>query len=766
MNEVSPVPASEAKINFPKAVKLSHDEKQLYITDTAAHMIKSYSFETGLVSIIAGSLYRVPVNNETTTVGVESPMGLSINPETKELYFVDSIGVKKINQNGTVELVVGGSTDKFSGDGGLAILAGISATDIEFAETTTLYIADTNNNRIRVVGTNGFINTIAGNGVVGGSTAGVQGVDSPVIAGGVSSFDGEVYFADLYTVSKVDVGGFIRRVAGNGQPKYLGNNKLATESQLFQPRGVAVSPNGEVFISDIAEDTVRRIGSDGIITPFAGGSYENVVNQDNVLALSTYLNNPKALEFSSGELFISDMNRIRKIKDNLISTVTGSKTSDRPHGIAIFNGMIYVADPKTHRVIRIAQDGSSTVIAGTGVAGYSGDGQLATQAQLFNVSGVSVLPNGEVVIADTSNHRIRKINIDGIIQTICGTGVAGYSGENILATNSQLNLPIDVEVSPISSEIFIVDTNNHRIRKINSDGKLVTIAGTGVASLNGDGQISTFATINTPTTISISPTTGQIFIADYENRRVRKLDPFFIESFNYNLTSGGELKTEPVKNLEQLDAKVVVFEKTDTITVTFPPNFNTQLNNSNQNTPTTDLTLVSSVYEVDKEKENPSQVEKAISSPIVTVSILQSDGSPLKVKELSTPIDIYFKDVLVSNYDSKEPFNYTCMYFNTEFNEWKNDGVETVLVKSNVDSNTLVFTMTCKTSHLTSFSVIDLNLIKENKPRSSAGLSNEAIIAIVVSIVGSVLVIGVVSAIIITTCCVLKLKNKGGASKI
>lgn len=768
MNEASPVPALEAKINYPRAVLLSTDEKQLYITDSASHMIKSYSFETGLVSIVAGSLYR-----DTNLTTINYPTGLAINPAaTGVLYFVDSVGVKKINQDGSIELVVGGSTDKFSGDGGLAISAGISATDIEFDPTVnTLYIADSGNNRVRVVG-NGYINTIAGNGVVGGSTTtGILGTDSPIFAGGVSVSDaGEVHFADRYTVSKIDMNGILRHVAGNGQLKYLGDNKLATQSQLFKPRGVAVSPSGDVFISDISEDTIRRVGNDGIISTFAGGSYPSGgAVEDNVPALNTFLNDPSALEFSSGELFIADTKnyRVRKIKDNLISTVSGSKSYNRPHGIALFNGMVYIADPLTHTVLRIAQDGTSTVIAGNGTAGYSGDGGLATQAQLFNVSGVAVLPSGEIVIADTSNHRIRKINTDGIIQTICGTGSAGFSGDNILATSSQLNMPTDVEVSPISGEIFIVDTNNHRIRKINSDGKLVTIAGTGAATMNGDGQISTFAAMNTPTTISISPTTGQIFIADYENRRIRKLDPFFIESFNYNLTTGGELKTEPVKKLDELDAKVVVFEKTDTISVSFPPNFNTQLNNTNQNLPSTDLTLVSSVYQVDKNKEDSSQVEKAITSPIVSVSILQADGTPIKVKELTTPIDIHFKDVTISNYDNKEPFNYTCMYFNTEVSEWKNDGVETVLVKSNVDSNTLVFSMTCKTSHLTSFSVIDLNLLKQNKPREpTTGLSDEAIIAIVVSVVGSVLVIGVVSAIIIVTCCVLKLRNKNGATKI
>ena len=708
-------------------------------------MIKALSFETGLVSIIAGSLYRDSSQNSTI---VQGPISLALSPLTSEVYFVDDDGIKKITNEGKIEMITRNS--KFGGDGGLAINAGVSAVDIEFLGTSnTLLIADYGNNRIRIIGTNGFIETYAGNGNVTSSIDGERALDSPLTAFGVStSNEGEVYFADYARVSVVTINGLIKHVAGNGKLQYLGDGNLATQSQLFKPRGVAVSTSGELFISDSAQDTIRKVSTEGVINTIAGGTFPlGGYIQDGVDPLNTFLNNPSALEFSSssGELFLSDSHnfRVRKIsKENIISTIANHTSITRPHGIALYNDLVYVADSQSNRVIRVDKnDGSVTLIAGNGTAGYSGDGSLATQAQLFNVSGVTVLPNGEVLIADTNNHRIRKVNLEGIIQTIAGTGIPGFNGDNILATSAQLNSPTDIEVSPVSGEILIVDSNNHRIRKIDSFGNISTIAGTGIASLSSHGKLSIYGSLNTPTTLSISAFSGHVYIADYENRRIRKLEQFTIEKYNLPVQDDGELRTETIQDYTNL--KTINYD-------------NIQIEPPKESLKNSELSLATSVYQVDRNGKLTS-FEKSIKSGIVTVAILDSDCNVIE-NPFTSPLTITFTEL-----DFNSTSNYSCMSYNQESKEWKNDGSVNEILSLNSK-----LTISCKFSKLSSFAIMESSggpspIITATSSNTNtfrdAGLGTDAIVAIVVSTVGGVALVGIIMAVIVGILFIMKRKQ-------
>ncbi|MFJ3205745.1 RICIN domain-containing protein [Streptomyces sp. NPDC086989] len=197
---------------------------------------------------------------------------------------------------------------------------------------------------------------------------------------------------------------------------------------------------------------------------------------------------------------------------------------NHPFGLAMdSNGTLYFSDCDNHRIRKITTDGKVTTIAGTGTAGFRGDGGPATAAQLKTPRGMAVDSEGDLYVADSENHRIRKITADGKITTIAGTGVAGFRGDGGPATVAQLNLPYAVTVDS-AGVLYIADYKNHRIRKIAADGKISTVAGTGVAGFGGDGGPAISAKLNYPYAVLLD-SAGVLYIADVDNRRVRKMTP-------------------------------------------------------------------------------------------------------------------------------------------------------------------------------------------------------------------------------------------------
>ena len=271
---------------------------------------------------------------------------------------------------------------------------------------------------------------------------------------------------------------------------------------------------------------------DVVWTVAGGGSYNS----------GSFLSFPFDLFVAeSGELYIADTgnHRIRKVAtDGMMVTVAGTgrraysgdggpATQARlrePRGVFVTaSGEIYIADTNNHCIRKVATDGTISTVAGIGVRGFSGDGGPATQARLSQPWSVAALPSGEVYITDTNNHRIRKVATDGTISTVVGTGVRGFSGDGGPATQAQLNSPGVIVALP-SSEIYIADTNNHRIRKIGTNGTISTVAGMGEPGFSGDGGPATQARLLVPRGISVSPS-GVLYIADTFNHRVRKVEP-------------------------------------------------------------------------------------------------------------------------------------------------------------------------------------------------------------------------------------------------
>jgi sugar lactone lactonase YvrE len=319
-----------------------------------------------------------------------------------------------------------------------------------------------------------------------------------------------------------------------------------------------------VYISDYGNNRVRKItASTGIITTYAGSGSASF-SGDGGVASSAALHNPCGLCIDSagitppplsililnsslpGNLYIADEanNRIRKItvSSNEITTIAGigsttfsgdngpatSATLSRPVGIALdASGNVYVGDGYNHRIRKVTiASGIIGTIAGTGVQGYSGDGGAATAAMIQQPEGVALDSLGNVYFGDYGSYNvIRKVTVaTGIISTFAGTGstTGGYNGDNIQATAATLNSP-DGLVLDSYGDMYIADRFNNRIRKVDgSTGVITTVVGTGDASSSGDGSVATSATINGPC-FSTLDGSGNLYIAECQGYRVRKV---------------------------------------------------------------------------------------------------------------------------------------------------------------------------------------------------------------------------------------------------
>ncbi len=339
---------------------------------------------------------------------------------------------------------------------------------------------------------------------------------------------------DYHIVAKLDAAsGLLITVAGNGAAGYTGDGGLATSAQLSYPTGLALDPAGSLYIADLFNSVVRKV-SGGVITTVAGNGTLGF-SGDNGPATIAQLNSPDGIAVDAGfNLYIADSQnqRIRKVSGGVIATVAGDgavgpaadgpATSAHlmlPAGAAVDSaGNLYIADSYNH-CIREVSGGLITTVAGTGLPGSLGDGGPATSASLSVPTGVFVDASGNLYIADYLSDRVRKVT-QGVITTVAGNGVAGFSGDGGQATAAELNHPYSVAADG-SGNIYVADWGNMRVRKI-AAGVITTAAGIGGGGFSGDGGAATSAQLSNPSGVALD-TSGSLYIADTNNHAVRKI---------------------------------------------------------------------------------------------------------------------------------------------------------------------------------------------------------------------------------------------------
>ncbi len=345
--------------------------------------------------------------------------------------------------------------------------------------------------------TNAVINTVAGNGIWDFSGDSGLATEASLHYPNRIAFgpDGRLYIADSDNdrIRRVDGDGIINTVAGNGNWGFSGDGDLATEASLSSPIGIAFGPDGSLYIADSWNHRIRRVDVDGIINTVAGGDGYWDFSGDGGLATEAYLYYPRDIAFGP-------------------------------------DGSLYIADTYNHRIRRVNVDGIINTVAGSDEDwGFDGgDGGLATEASLFYPQGIAFGPDGRLYIAEISD-RIRRVSVDGIINTMAGNGTRGFSGDGGLATKASLSIPSDIAFGPDGS-LYIADSYNDRIRRVDMDGIINTVAGNGEMGFSGDGDggLATKASLSLPSGITFCPD-DRLYIADSHNDRIRRVVPIFPE---------------------------------------------------------------------------------------------------------------------------------------------------------------------------------------------------------------------------------------------
>ncbi len=314
-------------------------------------------------------------------------------------------------------------------------------------------------------------------------------------------------------------------VAGNGTLGFA--DGTSSDARFYQPTGVALDADGNIYVADAENHRIRKITPTGTVSTLAGSSTNGSVDGTGADA---QFNSPRAVAVDAlGNVYVADgvNHKIRKITPaGVVTTLAGSGTSGFadgdgiaaqfyfPKGIAVDgDGNIYVADDINHRIRKITPAGTVTTLAGSTSGSADGDG---TSAQFNSPRGVAVDDAGNVYVADSGNHRIRKITSTGTVSTVAGTTVGVTDGD---ATTAKFNSPAGIGVDG-SGNLYIADDENERIRKVTAGGTVSTIAGSLLQGF-ADGS-GTSAQFNSPTGIALDAS-GDIYVADRHNHSIRKI---------------------------------------------------------------------------------------------------------------------------------------------------------------------------------------------------------------------------------------------------
>jgi uncharacterized protein (TIGR03437 family) len=581
-------PATAAQLNLPYGLAADL-AGYVYVADLGNDRVRRIGPD-GVITTVAGNGNRGSSGDggAATSAQLLTPRNVAVDA-AGNLYFSEFEGhrVRKVTPDGRISTVAGTGVAGFRGDGGSAVNAQLAfPAGLAVDRLGALYIADSQNQRVRKILAGGVISTVVGGSpstalltplalavdvagnlyvadtsnivrcytaagrwtnVAGTGQPGFSGDGGPPAAAQLTvahdlavDLNGALYIADGVRIRKVG-NGKIQTVAGDGYVHAIGDGGLATDAMLSQPFAIVLNGAGSLYIADTGTQRVRQVLPTGVIQTLAGTGTAGSAT-DNTAASAAALNSPMGVALdAAGDVLIADTGnqRIRQVGAdghirNLVGTGVGGvgpegmppaqTPLDGPRGVCTGRGGAwFVADTANHRVLQVAPQPLVVTAAGNGAAGDAGDGGPARLAQLNQPSACALDSAGNLFIADSLSHRIRKVDLGGTISTVAGTGAAGFSGDEGPAIAGGINGPRGVVVDD-NGDIFIADTGNNRIRQVTPDGVIHTIAGQNAAGFAGDGGPAASAEIDAPGGLLLDGA-GDLYFADTGNNRIRRLVP-------------------------------------------------------------------------------------------------------------------------------------------------------------------------------------------------------------------------------------------------
>ena len=478
--------ATEAQLHWPRALALDADGK-LYVAEEHGRRIRRID-QSGVITTIAGNGNCCDFGNGRSALDARiNPQGLAADGRGN-LYMADGWdNVRKIDSSGIITAIVGTNDRRgFEGDGGPAIRALVDRPiGVAADQQGYVYIADHDNHRVRVIDPNGRITTFAGTGEPGFGGDGGPATQARLYEPYAVELDGagNLYVADRGNrrVRKIDASGIITTFAGNGSCCYGGDGGPAISARLDWPAGIAVDAVGNVYVATDWQHRVRKIDTSGIITTLAGNGGPDTSSLDGI-AVEVLLYDPSGVAtLPSGDMVFADRNRIW----------------------------------------RVDAAGTAVSFAGSRDRGYEGDGGFAVQARMRSLGPLASDGAGNVYVADYQNRRIRKIDSQGVISTLAGTGYEGYSGDGGDAVSAQIERTCEIAADQVGN-VYIAARNSYRIRKIDPGGQISTIAGTGERGSAGDGGPAVSAQLRDPCRGIAADNQGNVYVSG--GRWIRKID--------------------------------------------------------------------------------------------------------------------------------------------------------------------------------------------------------------------------------------------------
>jgi uncharacterized protein (TIGR03437 family) len=592
-------PATQAYLHLPSGVAVDA-AGNVYIADTSNNSIRKV-YTDGTITTIAGDTFAgyqgdagypdpvptTPVSSQANRAEFRTPEDVAVD-SAGNIYIADTGNglIRKITTDGNINFIAGNSTATigYSGDGGLANVAALaspSAVVVDSSGNVYEVEPDVLGARVReiAVSPNGTalcpatglcINSIAGNRTNGfGGDGGPASASVLNMSTGIAvDSSGNLYIADSGNMrirkipSAASVGPSISTVAGNGVYSYSGDGGQANKAQMNLPHGVAVGADGSVYVSDSANNVVRKVAVNGTISTIAGNGSAGF-GGDGGNGPAAQLSAPEGVAVDKlGNVYIADSanNRVRKVASTgAIATFAGTGTAgstgdggaaasallNAPFGLALdAAGNLYVTEFGGNRVRKISASGTISTVAGNGVAGYAGDGSQSANAELSGPKAVAVDAAGNMYIADTNNNAVRLVTAAGAISTVAGNGAGGYAGDLGLATAAQLGNPTGVAVDA-AGNLYITDGST-RVRKVYPGGTIVTIADTnGIRGYLGDGGVAAAAWLNGPMGIAVGAS-GVLYVADSGNNAIRMLTPLSVTMSIAAVTNGASSLPGPI----------------------------------------------------------------------------------------------------------------------------------------------------------------------------------------------------------------------------